>query len=172
VQGQLPRYWVPFLPAVAIGAAGALRAAWSVVASRASGLARKEAAIAIASLVVLLGVFFVPVRSDITNNPRDHVWNSVRAYLRAHDREVNTLIVDDRDALTLSVYQVSAFGGDRVWHGRVVVVPHFQSQPPPPAPNQWLLWTGQLSKHPPDATSGWVPVLQQRGLGLYRAGVA
>ena len=169
VQGQLPRYWVPLSPALALGAAGGLRAAWSALTTRVTQPVVRSPAFAAVATAAVLALFFVPVASDITDNPRDHTWNAVRSYLHAHDADVPALVIDDRDARTLSVYRVTPTGGHLAWHARVVVVRHFLGNPPDPSPGQWLLWTGQLSKRPPAAGSGWTPVLNRPGLGLYSA---
>jgi hypothetical protein len=126
-------------------------------------------ALAAVATCAVLALFLVPVTSDLFDNPRDQSWNAVRSYLHAHDASVPTLVTDDRDALTLSLYRLSPLGDHQLWHGRVVVVRHFRGESPAPSPGQWLLWTGQLSKFPPPPESGWTLVLQQPGLGLYRA---
>jgi hypothetical protein len=167
VQGQLPRYWVPIVPALALGGAGALIA----IARRLGPLLRDTRSRLVASVVIAAGVLaavIVPVGPAIADNPRDSMWNAVRAYLHQHDAEVTSVVTDDRDALTLSVYQHNPVGGGLAWHADIVQIPHFQRSAPPPSAGSCLIWTSQLSKLPPAADSGWQQVFSSHGLILFQ----
>jgi hypothetical protein len=166
LRGRIPRYWVPLMPAIALGAAGCLYGAWRLASARSPNLGRHGLVPGFATVVVLLA-YIVPVHKDLTDNPRDSAWNGVRNYLHAHDAEIDTLLTDWRDAYNLSVYRYKPVGGQAIWHGNVVIVPRLRL--PRAHPGQWLLWTIQVSQSPPGPGSGWTERFQRPGLRIYSA---
>jgi hypothetical protein len=172
VRGQLPRYWIPIAPALAIGAAGALRAAWGAIAVRLDrSVLRGPALVGVVTAVALLP-FCVPVWSDIVHNPRDGSWSALRGYLHTHNSAITTIVMNDRDAQILAFYRLNIVGGGAAWRGRLVLVRGRPPRPPDPAPGQWLLWTTHFSRGAPQRDSGWTLVMSQPELRLYRAPAA
>ena len=166
----LARYWVPVLPAIALGTGAAVAAAVRTVVERASP-GRLLGSVAPVAAVVVIALFAVPMVGTILDNPRDAAWNGVRSWLSKHDADVNVLVTDDRDARTLSVYEFRPFGGDRAWHARVDAVPHSAAKAPTPAEADAdvLLWSRQLSNHAPGRSSGWRLVYRRGQVRLYVA---
>jgi hypothetical protein len=169
INATLMRYWIPVLPALCIGAAAAVAAALDAVRRRAPVRAQRRVALACALVAVAaLAVWIVPLGDDIADNPRDAIWNSMRAELVSVDDQVDTVITDDRTALILGIYQREPIGGDFAWRADIEAVPHSQAEPPAPdGAGTYLLWTPQLSRRPPGPDSGWTLVSSQPGLRLY-----
>lgn len=170
MNASLIRYWVPILPALCIGAAGAVHALLVAVHRRAPNTVRRPVtALSALGVAAALAVASVPLFDEIADNPGDAKWNSLRAWMQRHDRTVATVITDDRDALTLGIYRYRPLGGELAWHARIEPVPHAQrSAPPAPAdPGTVLVWTPELARRPPEADLGWRLVFKRPELRIY-----
>ncbi len=170
INASLMRYWVPVLPALVLGSAGFV--AWLLGLLRARLPAdRRQVGVAVTAVVAVLGVAVavVPLLRPIHRNPRDHGWNAVRAYLREHDRRIDTVITDDRDALVLGIYSRDPVGGDLVVRADIEKVGHALAAPPesPGDPGTYLIWTPGLSRRHPKVSDGWKPVVTQFQLRVY-----
>jgi hypothetical protein len=170
INASLMRYWVPVLPALCLGAAAAVASALALVRrrlpERRPGLGTAvTAAVAVAGLLV----WCVPMLDNIARNPRDRAWNAVRAYLAAHDDEIDTIVTDDRDALVLGIYTREPLGGDRVVHATVRKTGHALREVPASDgdPGTYLVWTPGLSTRRPSEEQGWRLVLKKRELRVY-----
>jgi hypothetical protein len=166
----LARYWIPVLPAIALGTGAAVAAVVRTAAERSSRawILRSLAPVAAA---VVIALFALPIAGTILDNPRDAAWNGVRSWLSKHDADVNVVVTDDRDARTLSIYEFRPIGGERAWHARVDAVPHSSTTVPTPAEAgaDVLLWSRQLSRRPPGGSSGWRLVYRRGQVRLYLA---
>jgi hypothetical protein len=93
----------------------------------------------------------------------------MRAYLAAHDDEIDTLVTDDRDALVLGIYSREPVGGERAVHATVRKTGHALREAPSSDgdPGTYLVWTPGLSKQKPSEEQGWRLVLKKRELRLY-----
>ena len=173
INASLMRYWVPVLPALVLGSVGFV--AWLLAwFRRRLGDGRRSLGVAVTAAVAALGIALavLPILPSIARNPRDQAWNTMRAYLQAHDADIDTIITDDRDALVLGIYSRDAVGGGRVVHTRVTRVPHALKAAPvsPGDPGTYLIWTPGLAKRPPKAFDGWHLLLKERELRLYGPG--
>ncbi len=166
INASLMRYWVPVLPALVIGSTAFV--AWLLVhlRRRLSGLG-VGVTVAVAVLAVLVAA--VPLRGLILDNPRDHSWNAVRAWLHTHDAMVSTIITDDRDALVLGIFSREPVGGGLVVHAKVRKVGHGLTAAPvgTGAPGTYLVWTPGLSRHAPRSFDGWRLLLREPQLRIY-----
>ena len=98
INASLMRYWIPVLPPLCIGAAAAVAALLAAVRRRAPTGAQRRVALGCALVALAaLAVWCVPLGDDIADNPRDAIWNSMRAELDRVDDQVDTVIADDRD---------------------------------------------------------------------------
>ncbi len=170
INASLMRYWIPVLPALVLGSAGFVT--WVLTQIR-SWLprGRRPLATALTAVVAVLAIAaaVLPVVKVIERNPRDRSWNAVRAYLEANDRQIDTIITDDRDALILGIYSREPVGGDLVVHADVEKVGHALPEPPesPGDPGTYLIWTPGLSRKHPKESDGWTPVLREFQLRVY-----
>lgn len=170
LNASLIRYWVPVLPALCIGAAGAVSVllrrlpGWVPAALRPAVNPARAVGVGAALLACC-----VPMLGFIVHNPRDGKWNAVRVWLHRHDPQVDTVVTDERDALTLGVYRNQPLGGRAAWHARIEKVHHGQPQSPrdPRAAGTVLLWTPYVSRRPPTADLGWRLVYSRPELRLY-----
>jgi hypothetical protein len=170
INASLMRYWIPVLPALVLGAAGFV--AWLLAqVRRRLPAARRPLGVGLTALVavVALVVAVLPVLRIVERNPRDEAWNAVRAYLHQHDKQVDTVITDDRDALVLGIYSREPVGGDLVVHTDVEKVGHALPAPPesPGDPGTYLVWTPGLSHQHPKESDGWKLVLKEFQLHVY-----
>jgi hypothetical protein len=170
INASLMRYWIPVLPALVLGAAGFV--AWVLAQVRRQlPAARRPLGVGLTAVVAVVGVAaaVLPVARIVERNPRDQAWNAMRAYLHRHDKQVDTIITDDRDALVLGVYSREPVGGDLVVHADVEKVGHALPTPPesPGDPGTYLLWTPGLSRKHPREADGWRLALKEFQLHLY-----
>ncbi len=170
INASLMRYWVPVLPALVLGAAGFVAWLLARVRERLPEQGR-GAGVALTAAVAVLGlaVAVVPLLPSIARNPRDGAWNAMRAYLQEHDREIDTIVTDDRDALILGIYSREPVGGDLVVNADVEVIGHELKAPPVASgdPGTYLVWTPGLSRKKPQEFDGWQLLLKERELRLY-----
>lgn len=170
INASLMRYWIPVLPALVLGAAGFVAWILAQVRHRVPA-ARGPLGVGLTALVavVALAVAVLPVVKVVERNPRDEAWNAMRAYLHQHDKQVGTVITDDRDALVLGIYSREPVGGGLVVHTGIEKVGHALKAPPesPGDPKTYLVWTPGLSHHKPSASDGWKLVLKEFELRLY-----
>ena len=170
INASLMRYWVPVLPALVLGAAGFV--AWLLARVRERLPAgRRSVGVVLTAVVAVIGlaVAVVPLLPSIRDNPRDQAWNTMRAYLHEHDREIDTIVTDDRDALILGIYSREPVGGDLVVHADVEEIGHELKAPPVASGDQgtYLVWTPGLSRMKPKEFDGWQLLITERELRLY-----
>jgi 4-amino-4-deoxy-L-arabinose transferase-like glycosyltransferase len=170
INASLMRYWVPVLPALVLGSAGFV--AWLLGVLRARlPEQRRPVGTAVTAVVAAAGlaVAVLPMLGPIHRNPRDEAWNAVRAYLHDHDRQVGTVITDDRDALVLGIYSREPLGGSLVVHTDVEKLGHgLEAAPESPGdPRTYLVWTPSLSRKKPQESDGWKLVLKEFQLRVY-----
>ena len=170
INASLMRYWVPVLPALCLGAAAAVAGGLEVLRRRLPERSRPLGRAVTAGVVAVgLAVWCLPLLDDIARNPRDAAWSSMRAYLSAHDRQIDTIVTDDRDALVLGIYSRAPAGGRLVVDATVEKTGHALAEPPPSDGDRgtYLLWAPGLSRKAPTAEQGWTPVVRERQLRLY-----
>jgi 4-amino-4-deoxy-L-arabinose transferase-like glycosyltransferase len=157
-----PRYWVPLLPALALGTAGVL----AVLAGRRASVPRLGLAAALAAVVVVVyGVADVRYIQQAGRGAdeagwTDARWSALRSWLHDHEREVPTVASDGRTASTLDLmYRYAPIGGDVEWHGRVAVLHRARRRVRQPRPvdtnGAALLWSRYTSVTPPRSADGW-----------------
>ena len=174
INASLMRYWVPVLPALVLGAVGFV--SWLLAwCRRGCGTDRRSLGVAVTAAVAVArhGGGGGADPAQIARNPRDQAWNTMRAYLQAHDADIDTIITDDRDALVLGIYSRDAVGGGRVVHTRVTKVrPRAQGRPGLTRRSRHLpdLDARPVAKRPPKAFDGWQLLLKERELRLYGPG--
>ncbi len=170
INASLMRYWVPVLPALVLGAAGFV--AWLLARIRERlPEQRRNVGVALTAAVAVIGlaVAVVPLLPSIRDNPRDGAWNAMRTYLHEHDRAIDTIVTDDRDALVLGIYSREPVGGDLVVHADVEEIGHELKAAPVASgdPGTYLVWTPGLSRKKPQEFDGWQLLLKERELRLY-----
>jgi 4-amino-4-deoxy-L-arabinose transferase-like glycosyltransferase len=156
-----PRYWVPLLPALALGVAGVL----AVLAGRRRAAARVAIAGALAAVVLLVyGIADVRYVQQAGRGAdeagwTDARWSALRSWLHEHESAVPAVASDGRTASTLDLmYRYAPIGGAVRWHGRVDVLHHARRRAwrPRPADTRGaaLLWSRYTSLAPRTA-DGW-----------------
>jgi hypothetical protein len=158
------------LPALVLGAAGFVGWLLARVRDRLPP-DRRPVGVALTAVVAVAGlaVAVLPILPMIADNPRDHAWNAMRAYLHEHDAAVDTIVTDDRDSLVLGIYSREPVGGRLVVHAQVDKLGHALKAPPVATggPGTYLIWTPGLSHKKPKAFDGWHLLLKERELRLY-----
>jgi len=175
IVGAKPRYWLPILPAAAVGCGLLAAALGAWLATRVGPLARQapaRRALAVLALVAGAVIYALPVRGALLHNPRDHSWNGLRAWLHDHDGDVGSIVTDSRDALNLSIYRFAPVGGEPRWDADVTTVPLHSRRPPRASAGgaDALLWSQWLSPHPPTRGQGWRLAWHSGQLRLYLRG--
>ncbi len=170
INASLMRYWVPVLPALVLGATGFVAWLLGWVRGRVPD-ERRGVGVALTAAVAVIGlaVAVVPLLPLIRDNPRDNAWNAMRAYLHEHDREIDTIVTDDRDALVLGIYSREPVGGAIVVHAKVEEIGHELKAPPVASGDKgtYLVWTPGLSRRKPKEFDGWRLLVTERELRLY-----
>jgi 4-amino-4-deoxy-L-arabinose transferase-like glycosyltransferase len=159
---ESPRYWVPLLPALALGAAGLL----TLVAGRRGVRARLAVAGALATAVVVVygAADLDYIRHAAAGSDEagwtDARWSALRTWLHDNERRVPALASDGRTAVTLDLmYRYAPIGGAVRWHGRVVVVHRARRRErglrPADVGGRALLWSRYTSRPRPRSADGW-----------------
>jgi len=159
---EAPRYWVPLLPALALGAAGLL----ALPAASPGRPLRLAAVGALAAAVVLVyavgDLRYVQGASAGRDEAgwTDARWSALRSYLHAHAALVPAVASDGRTAVTLDfMYRYAPIGGAVRWRGRVDALPgarrRYRRLRPADTGGVALLWSRYTSPRPPRAADGW-----------------
>jgi hypothetical protein len=172
INASLMRYWVPVMPSLCLGAAGAVAGVLAFVRRRSPLSESAGQALTAAVAVVGLLAWCVPMLDNIARNDRDSRWNALRAYLAEHDAEVDRIVASDRDSLILGIYAREPIGGDRVFEADVErtghELPRREVEGLGLDAGEYLLWTPTMTRKPPRAAdTGWRLVFRERELRLY-----
>jgi hypothetical protein len=119
---QLVRYWVPFLPALILGTVGTAHELLRLVAAHPAWRGRWLRWPVVATLVLVLVWYPIPVLRHAVGNPNDKAWSDLRGYLEEHDRQLPVISTGYRSAQTLLMYSYDPTGGDLVWDGKINVL--------------------------------------------------
>jgi hypothetical protein len=159
---EAPRYWVPLLPALALGAAGLL-----ALPAASPGHPLRLAAVGVLAAAVVLVYAIGDLRYVAhAGEGRDEAgwtdarWSALRSYLHEHSALVPAVASDGRTAVTLDfMYRYAPIGGAVRWHGRVDVLPGGRRRHRRPGRADTggvpLLWSRYTSPRPPRAADGW-----------------
>ena len=174
---HLTRYWVPILPAMAVGSVGTVREICLRAAAHPSSRNRWLGWRSVAVGLVFLAWYPVPMLRYAVGNPNDGAWNEFRAYLQENDPALDRISTDYRSGQELLVYSHAPLGGDRVWHGEINVIrgldelglyDKLEQVPGPDAlPDGALLYTGNTAVQEPQSADGWLLAFRAKGIRLY-----
>nr|WP_231127112.1 glycosyltransferase family 39 protein [Motilibacter aurantiacus] len=141
------RYWIPLLPAAAVGAAAALTLGAGALlrwVPRPAVRAGIVGALAVAALVAYAAPTVTAARDT---RPEEPTWDRLRGFLV--DVRSRGVIIDQRLARTLDYYRYEPVGGDVVWDGRIDPLPEPWDQTETPRPrtaHEWVV----AADHPAD----------------------
>ena len=174
---HLTRYWVPILPAIAIGAVGTVREIYLLAAAHPQARSRWLGWRLVAVGLVFLAWYPLPMLRYAVGNPNDRSWNELRVYLEENDAAVDLISTDYRSGQELLVYSYAPIGGDRVWNGETNLIRELnelgrydklEQVPGPEAlPDGVLLYTGNTAVQQPQAADGWLLAFETDGIRLY-----
>jgi len=174
---HLTRYWVPILPAIAIGAVGTVREISLLAAGHPRARNRWLGWRLVAVGLVFLAWYPLPMLRYAVGNPNDRSWNELRVYLAENDAAVDLISTDYRSGQELLVYSYAPIGGDRVWSGEINLIRELnelglydklEQVPGPEAlPEGALLYTGNTAVQQPQVADGWLLAFETDGVRLY-----
>jgi hypothetical protein len=159
------RYWVPMLPPLLIGCAGAAAVVGWWVHRRLGRVAGGG----VAALVVLATLFYAwPALQQVRSYHDPWDYDEVRAYLARHDAQVGRVLSDWRGVQELAVYQYPPVGSRPAWHAHLTALSPVLPPPADTVPaDTYYLWTEVGAPEPPSRASGWRLVVGSEALKLY-----
>ncbi|NHC16080.1 hypothetical protein G9H71_20040, partial [Motilibacter sp. E257] len=141
------RYWIPLLPAAAVGAAATATLLAEALLRWVRPPALRSALVAAGALVALVAYALPTVDLAREARPEEATWGRLRDFLVATD--ARGVLIDQRLARTLDYYRYEPAGGGVVWDGRIDPLPGPWDQTETPRPQTAHAWI-VADEHPAD----------------------